>query len=132
MQGASYPVLHQAVCCPFGVLTYDDPVKYNGIIDVHFVGNTLCVSLSGGREISVAIDQVDIKSDLVNSFFSSDKGEPPHIHVKQDRQIAKFWLDPISLAKNQGFQKHELTRIIYLVVKHQPTLLEAWHDYFGS
>jgi hypothetical protein len=65
-------------------------------------------------------------------FFSSDKGELPHIHVKRDRQIAKFWLDPISLAKNQGFQKHELNRIIYLVVKHQPTLLEAWHDYFGS
>jgi hypothetical protein len=69
MQGVSYPVLHQAVCCPFGVLTCDTTVKYNGIIDVHFVGNTLCVSLSDGREISVAIDQVDIKSDLVNSFL---------------------------------------------------------------
>ena len=26
-------------------------------------------------------------------FFSSDRGEPPHIHVKRDRQLAKFWLD---------------------------------------
>jgi len=27
-------------------------------------------------------------------FFSSDKGEPPHIHVKRERRITKFWLDP--------------------------------------
>jgi hypothetical protein len=69
MQGVSYPVLHQAVSCLSEALTYDTIVKYNGIIDVHFVGNTLCVSLSDGREISVAIDQFDIKSDLVNSFL---------------------------------------------------------------
>jgi len=30
-----------------------------GATDVHFVGNTLCVSLSDGREISVAIDRVE-------------------------------------------------------------------------
>jgi hypothetical protein len=65
-------------------------------------------------------------------FFSSDKGEPPHIHVKRDHQIAKLWLDPISLAKNRGFPEHELTRIAHLVAEHQPKLLEAWHDYFGT
>ena len=32
-------------------------------------------------------------------FFSSDKGEPMHIHVKRDRQIAKFWLSPIKMEK---------------------------------
>jgi hypothetical protein len=69
MQGVSYPVLHQAVSCLSEALTYDTIVKYNGIIDVHFIGNTLCVSLSDGREISVAIDQVGMKSDLVNSFL---------------------------------------------------------------
>ena len=31
-------------------------------------------------------------------FFSSDKGEPPHIHVRRDRQLVKFWLQPISLS----------------------------------
>lgn len=30
-----------------------------GATDVHFVGNTLRVSLSDGREISIAIDQVE-------------------------------------------------------------------------
>lgn len=65
-------------------------------------------------------------------FFSSDQGEPPHIHAKRDRQIAKFWLAPVSLAKNKGFKEHELNNIARLVVEYQERLLEAWHDYFGS
>jgi len=32
-------------------------------------------------------------------FFSSDKDEPPHIHVTRERCIARFWLDPVALAK---------------------------------
>lgn len=39
-------------------------------------------------------------------FFSSDRGEPPHIHVKRDKRIAKFWLAPVTLAKNRGFASH--------------------------
>jgi hypothetical protein len=65
-------------------------------------------------------------------FFSSDGGEPAHIHVKRDRQIAKFWLEPVSLAKNRGFKEHELNQIARLVVKHRERLLEAWHDYFSA
>jgi uncharacterized protein DUF4160 len=65
-------------------------------------------------------------------FFSSDRVEPPHIHVKRDRQIAKFWLDPIELAKNRGFAEHELNRIERLVGQHRAILLEAWHEYFDA
>ena len=65
-------------------------------------------------------------------FFSSDQGERPHIHVKRDRQIAKFWLAGVSLAKNRGFDEHELDKIARLVVRHREKLLEAWHDYFSS
>lgn len=64
-------------------------------------------------------------------FFSSDRGEPPHIHVKRDRQLAKFWLAPIDVADNRGFRDHELNTIERLVEKHQPRLMEAWHDYFN-
>ena len=65
-------------------------------------------------------------------FFSSDKGEPPHIHVKRDTTIVKFWLSPIVMAKNQGFSGHELNRIARMVAKHEPQLLEAWHEYFDT
>lgn len=65
-------------------------------------------------------------------FFSSDRGEPVHIHVKRDRKIAKFWLDPIKLDKNRGFKDHELNKIAVVISEHRETLLEAWHDYFDA
>ena len=65
-------------------------------------------------------------------FFSSDRGEPLHIHVKRDRLIVKFWLEPVSLAKNRGFEEHELNRIRRLVEEQRTTLIEAWHEHFGS
>jgi hypothetical protein len=58
-------------------------------------------------------------------FFSSDRGEPAHIHVKRDRQLAKFWLSPVALAKNRGFKDHELNEISRLVEEHEQTLWEA-------
>lgn len=65
-------------------------------------------------------------------FFSSDKGEPPHIHVRRDRQLVKFWLQPISLSKNRGFKDHELNDILQMVETYEQQLLEAWHDYFNT
>lgn len=65
-------------------------------------------------------------------FFSSDRGEPQHIHVKRDRQIAKFWLHPIEPVNNHGFTAHELRVIERLVVENMEILLEAWNDYFGA
>lgn len=65
-------------------------------------------------------------------FFSSDQSEPPHIHVKRDRRIAKVWLKPVSPAKNRGFGEHELNQVERLVEKHQAILLEAWYEYFGA
>ena len=65
-------------------------------------------------------------------FFSSDEREPVHIHVQRDRQIVKFWLDPISPARNRGFSEHELNRITRLVEQHHHRLREFWYDYFGA
>jgi len=65
-------------------------------------------------------------------FFSSDEPEPPHIHVKREKMLAKFWLEPVRADKNRGFKAYELNRIERLVVKHQDELVEAWHDHFGT
>lgn len=65
-------------------------------------------------------------------FFSSDQPEPPHIPVKRDRQIAKFWLEPITLAKNPGFKEHELNQIERLVEENRERILEAWNDHFNA
>jgi hypothetical protein len=64
--------------------------------------------------------------------FSSDRGEPPHIHVKRDKQLVKYWLDPIALQTNRGFKEHELNQIAKLIGEHKTALLEAWHDYFDA
>ena len=63
-------------------------------------------------------------------FFSSDRPEPPHIHVKRDRNLVKYWLSPVAQDKNRGFRQHELNTIDKLVQDHREMLLEAWNDYF--
>lgn len=65
-------------------------------------------------------------------FFSSDQNEPAHIHVKRDRQIAKYWLEPVALATNRGFKDHELNKIERLVEENREKFVEAWHDYFDA
>jgi len=65
-------------------------------------------------------------------FFASDREEPLHVHMKRDRQIAKFWLQPVLLEKNLGFRRHELDRIGRLVVQYEAIIVEAWYDYFGE
>lgn len=65
-------------------------------------------------------------------FFSHEGTEPPHVHVDRDDKSAKFWLNPVSLARNHGFRSHELGNLAALVQEHRETFLEAWHGHFGS
>lgn len=65
-------------------------------------------------------------------FYSHDLiHEPPHVHVDRDDQSAKFWLDPVALARNLGFNAGELRKIERIVTTHQTTLLEKWHEEYG-
>ena len=64
-------------------------------------------------------------------FYSNEGREPPHIHVKAGECEAKFWLDPIALASNYGFNGRELNEIEQLVEQHRTELLEAWDEHFG-
>lgn len=63
-------------------------------------------------------------------FYAGDRDEPPHVHIEQDDNLAKFWLDPIRLQSNRGFSRAELGRIQKLLGDHQEELIEAWNDYF--
>jgi hypothetical protein len=65
-------------------------------------------------------------------FYSSDGKEPPHTHVERDDDVAKFWLDPVRLARSGGFRPAELRDIARLVTEHRQTLLEAWNEFFGG
>ncbi|RME75203.1 MAG: DUF4160 domain-containing protein [Chloroflexi bacterium] len=64
-------------------------------------------------------------------FVSIDSGEPPHVHIQRDNIIAKFWLEPVSLAKGGGFKAHELNQLARLVEAHRKEFLEKWNEFFG-
>ena len=65
-------------------------------------------------------------------FVSLDHNEPPHVHVKRDDMVAKFWLDPVALQKAGGFRSTELSKIARLVNENREKLLESWHEFFGN
>ena len=64
-------------------------------------------------------------------FMSFDCNEPPHVHVERDRQICKFWLEPLRLASNDRFSARELNAIRRILERHRAAILEAWHDHCG-
>lgn len=65
-------------------------------------------------------------------FYSMEGNEPPHIHVESGENVAKYWLEPVALAMNDGFRSHELTKLRMLVIEHRDAFREAWNAHCGS
>lgn len=65
-------------------------------------------------------------------FYSHETIEPPHVHVDRDNFSVKFWLEPVSLARNIGFNATDLRKIQKVISDNQKELLEAWHGYFST
>ncbi len=64
-------------------------------------------------------------------FFSNEGGEPRHIHVESDDNHAKFWLEPLDLARSVGYNGRELTEIRELIRKNIKLFKEKWDAHFG-
>lgn len=78
------------------------------------------------------VEPADYQGPYRFQFWSSDIGEPAHIHVRRDRADAKYWLEPVELAYNRGFKEHELTRIRMLVLAYRSQFLQGWYEFFGD
>jgi hypothetical protein len=65
-------------------------------------------------------------------FYAGDRHEPPHVHVERDDSEAKFWLDPIRLARSHGFAAKEINQIEKLIVQHQQLLRDGWNEFFNG
>lgn len=65
-------------------------------------------------------------------FYSFDCTEPPHVHVQRDKQVSKFWLEPLMLQYNHGFTGRELRRIHHLLEEHFDNIWEAWYEHCGE
>ena len=88
----------------------------------------MLLSLAGGRSMPTVLRVGKLRF----YFFSNESQEPPHIHIKAGEDEAKFWLDPIALAANYGFNGRELNQIKQLVAQHRVEFLEAWNEHFGG
>src|SRR5260370_34634751 len=51
-------------------------------------------------------------------IYSFDCNETMHVHVRRERKVCKFWLDPIALAYNNGFSSKELNRIRKIILTY--------------
>jgi len=68
-------------------------------------------------------------------FFFSNEGLPLercHIHVRKEKYIAKFWMEPsIALASSWGFSSKELNAIEKYIVKNSDLIRSKWDDNFN-
>ena len=65
-------------------------------------------------------------------FYSNERNEPAHVHVTRGGYEAKFWIGPVSLARNDGFAAHELNKIKNLVREHEDEIRAAWDRHFPA
>lgn len=65
-------------------------------------------------------------------FWSNEAREPPHIHVESSRGYAKLWLDPVSVARADGYTPGDLRRVRHLVEQNRAILLNRWNEHFGN
>jgi hypothetical protein len=65
-------------------------------------------------------------------FWSGDRAEPPHVHVKKGSAEAKVWLDPVRLHVAVDFRGHEINTVMRKVHEQSDAFLRAWHDHFGN
>jgi Domain of unknown function (DUF4160) len=62
-------------------------------------------------------------------FYQVDlANEPPHVHVTKEDNEAKFWLDPITIARAGKFRKSDLRDIERIIEDNLQFLLNAWKE----
>ena len=65
-------------------------------------------------------------------FFFSNEGdplEPVHIHVRKERNLAKFWLGPdVQLSASYGPSAVELNKIRKIIDNRRSEIEDAWNE----
>ena len=71
----------------------------------------------------------DIPGPFRFYFYSFDCNEPTHVHVRRERMVCKFWLEPVTLAQNHGFSARELNQIRAIIVRELANIQETWNEH---
>jgi hypothetical protein len=60
-------------------------------------------------------------------FYQADvANEPPHVHVTKEGKEAKFWLNPVGIAREGRFRASDLRDIERIIEENLDFLLNAW------
>ena len=65
-------------------------------------------------------------------FYMVDVIEPPHIHIGKDGNEAKFWLNPVKIAREGRFRPVDLREIERIIKDNLEFLLNAWEEEKGK
>ena len=65
-------------------------------------------------------------------FYLGDRGESPHVHVQRDNNIAKFWLNPVTLERSGGLSRSEIRRVERIIEERQTSFLGEWNVRFND
>lgn len=69
----------------------------------------------------------------VRFLFYSNEGfprEPVHVHAVKDGINAKFWLNPVRVAYNDGFDPRTLRELQAVVEANTAKIEWVWRGYF--
>lgn len=61
-------------------------------------------------------------------FYQADLTEPPHVHVAKDGKEAKYWLQPIDLARAGRFKSVDHNEISKIIRQNIDFLLNVWNE----
>jgi hypothetical protein len=62
-------------------------------------------------------------------FFSDEGNEPAHVHVEKGGGRCKFWLIPMILEWNDGFDPSDLRTIRRIIAERHQEILDAWNEH---
>lgn len=66
-------------------------------------------------------------------FFSNDRQEPPHVHVRGNGGHAKVWLAPnVKLGPAHGYTGRKCQEILRKTEAHRDEWLTRWYRHFGT
>jgi hypothetical protein len=61
-------------------------------------------------------------------FYEADLDEPAHVHVGKEGKEAKYWLDPVRMARAGRFKPVDLREIEHIIGENRDFLLNAWQE----
>lgn len=65
-------------------------------------------------------------------FYSDERHEPAHIHVRRGEDEARFWLPPARLSWNDGFNYATLNNLHKIIRENEVLFVEKWNEHFAS